>query len=514
MNTFFSDRMQRILFSIVVLITIGFLLYPKYLPMVDLPQHVGLVVSFDDLLKGKSVWSSMLWINWDTPYIGSYLYWLLWYQVLPILWATKAVIISIFLLYIYAIRLLRRTFQADRMLDWVGLTCFFGYSFQYGFVSYMAGAAFGLLFLALNKRYLDNPNKKDWWLILLTGVLTYFNHLLAFTFFCMTAYAYFIFSSLKPFSWQQRIKFTLPYVLFALLLLHYLTTPNPVQSDLWQEHQTVWSMDKSFNIDLWKIKLSNLLIFPWDIKDFKWVYIVLLLLPLLLAKHNKKYYIILSCALVVYFILPDVVRESNHLYRRFAWMVVVFYFLLWQPCLKELNMYQSNIMKISSLLFMAIISFLMFEVYINNIRFAHSQTVKDFDTIFQIMQPRKRILYINERNNNPYGEFIKTHNVYHDFPVYYQALKHGWYDPSYASEHAIPVRLNKNSNYNREFLISRAFDPKIMEKELNCTPYDYIIIRSHFNANIINKILVNNLSCKQMKVIIETKSAVLLSLDK
>lgn len=315
MNIFFSDRTQRILFSIVVLITIGFLLYPKYLPMVDLPQHVGLVVVFDDLLKGRSVWSSMLWINWDTPYIGSYLYWLLWYQVLPILWATKAVIISIFLLYIYAIRLLRRTFQADRMLDWVGLTCFFGYSFQYGFVSYMAGAAFGLLFLALNKRYLDNPNKKDWWLILLTGVLTYFNHLLAFAFFCMTAYAYFIFSSLKPFSWQQRIKFTLPYVLFALLLLHYLTTPNPVQSDLWQEHQTVWSMDKSFNIDLWKIKLSNLLIFPWDIKDFKWVYIVLLLLPLLLAKHNKKYYIILSCALVVYFILPDVVRESNHLYR-------------------------------------------------------------------------------------------------------------------------------------------------------------------------------------------------------
>ena len=116
MNTFFSDRTQRILFSIVILITIGFLLYPKYLPMVDLPQHVGLVVTFDNLLKGRSVWESMLWINWDTPYIGSYLYWLLWYQVLPILWASKAVIISIFLIILIVFRHFERNGVKSRNL--------------------------------------------------------------------------------------------------------------------------------------------------------------------------------------------------------------------------------------------------------------------------------------------------------------------------------------------------------------------------------------------------------------
>ncbi|MBO4577009.1 MAG: hypothetical protein J5680_07875 [Neisseriaceae bacterium] len=73
----------------VILITIGFLIYPKYLPMIDLPQHAALVVSLDDLLKGRNAYASMLWINWDTPYIITYLYWLLLYQILPILWATK-----------------------------------------------------------------------------------------------------------------------------------------------------------------------------------------------------------------------------------------------------------------------------------------------------------------------------------------------------------------------------------------------------------------------------------------
>ncbi|MBO4577011.1 MAG: hypothetical protein J5680_07885 [Neisseriaceae bacterium] len=57
-------------------------------------------------------------------------------------------VISIFLLYIYAIRPLRKTFQADKMLDWVGLTCFFGYSFQWGFVSFLLGVTIGLLFLS------------------------------------------------------------------------------------------------------------------------------------------------------------------------------------------------------------------------------------------------------------------------------------------------------------------------------------------------------------------------------
>ena len=130
------------------------------------------------------------------------------------------------------------------------------------------------------------------------------------------------------------------------------------------------------------------------------------------------------------------------------------------------------------------------------------------------MQPEKRILYIFEKNNNPYGEFIKTHNVYHEFPVYYQALKHGWYDPSFASEHALPIRLNKQNNYNRNFLFSRVFDRKIMTQKLNCTPYDYVIIRSHFNANIINKIFANNAHCKHMKVIISTQSVILLQADK
>ena len=515
MGSFFSDRTQRILFSIVVLITIGFLLYPKYLPMVDLPQHAALVVSFDDLLKGRSVWSSMLWINWDTPYIGSYLYWLLWYQVLPILWATKAVIISIFLLYIYAIRLLRRTFQADRMLDWVGLTCFFGYSFQYGFVSYMAGAAFGLLFLALNKRYLDNPNKKDWWLILLTGVLTYFNHLLAFAFFCMTAYAYFIFSSLKPFSWQQRIKFTLPYVLFALLLLHYLTTPNPVPNTWWRENETAWSMDKSFNIALWEAKALGLLYLPWDtsrLYDYEILIALLWFLPLFFLKitRNKTYYIPFICALVVYFICPRKLMESFFLYHRFAWFVPIFYFLLWQPRSFLSKGYRFSVAQLSSLVSILAIFSLLGHIYVNQIQFTRSLSMKDMEIIQQQMQPEKRVLYLYEFYHNPHGEYISPDNFHDHLGSYYQALKHGWTDRSFANEHAIPVRFTKEANYSKDFRENTQIKSDVFSNELNCNPYDYLIIRSSFNGRTLNTLFKDNPQCANMRIIVKTKSLILL----
>lgn len=516
MGVFFSDKLQRILFIVILLITIIFLLYPKYLPMTDLPQHIALVVSFDDFLKDKGVWSSMLWINWDTNYILLYLYWLLLYQILPILWATKIVVISIFLLYIYAIRSLRRTFQADRMLDWVGLTCFFGYSFQYGFISFILGVAFGLLFLSFNKRYLDNPSKKDWWLILLTGVLTYYSHLLAFAFFCMTAYAYFIFSSIKMSSWQQRIKFTVPYLVFALLLLHYLTMPNPVPSTWWYDGETAWSVDKSFNITLWQIKKIQLFYLPWDmnyLNDFLGIFVQLLLLsPFFIASITKKktYYIIFILALITYFIMPRKWMESFYLYHRFAWIVVIFYFLLWEKNQKQLKGYRLNVAQIASVFFIIAIVSLMFRVYVNHINFTHSPSIRDMEIIEQQMQPEKKVLYLFEHLYNPYGENITPSNFYEHLASYYQAKKHGWRDKNFASEVAIPVRFTKEANYSKDFRKNIQFSPDALRHKLDCTPYDYLIIRSSFNAKTLNTLFKDNPRCVNMQVIVETKSLILL----
>ncbi|MBO4577012.1 MAG: hypothetical protein J5680_07890, partial [Neisseriaceae bacterium] len=97
----------------------------------------------------------------------------------------------------------------------------------------------------------------------------------------MTAYLYFLFSSFKLFSWKQRIKFTVPYLIFALFLLHYLTTPNPVPSNWWDElevgyadYSSVWD----YMLDSYRSKIEKLNYLPWNM-DKLYIYNLEFILP-------------------------------------------------------------------------------------------------------------------------------------------------------------------------------------------------------------------------------------------
>ena len=193
MSNFSIDRIQRMLFIFVVVLTVFFLFYPVYLPMADLPQHAAQVSTLDDLLKNRSPWEDMLQINWRTPYLVIYGIWLFLYQFMDITWSAKTVVVLIFLLYVYAIRQLRREFSGvGRIFDWVALTCFFGLTFQWGFISYLGGIPIGILFFIKNKRWMENKNKKDFIGIFIFGIISYFCHILSFSFFCLISYCYFL----------------------------------------------------------------------------------------------------------------------------------------------------------------------------------------------------------------------------------------------------------------------------------------------------------------------------------
>ena len=183
-NLFFTEKTQSLLWRCAILWLLFLLLYPPYLPMNDLPQHAMQVVLLDDLLKVRSVWNDLVWLNWDTPYLISYLLWWLWYQILPIDWASKFTIVSLFLLYLYALRQLRHAWHLTRSFEWIALFAFFGFVFQWGFVSFLLGVSVGILFWLSCTQFQAALNGQRAFIVLFWGVLSYYSHLLTFAFFC------------------------------------------------------------------------------------------------------------------------------------------------------------------------------------------------------------------------------------------------------------------------------------------------------------------------------------------
>ncbi|TYA24244.1 hypothetical protein FXB91_01825 [Aggregatibacter actinomycetemcomitans] len=183
---------ERNLFYLVLLVTVLFLFYPPYLPMVDLPQHAAQVVMLDDLFKQQSKWSDLVQLNWDTPYLTGYFVWWLLYQFTDIVTSSKLLVVFIFLFNVWAVFLLRKSFQAESILEWAAITSFFGFAFQWGFVTFLLAIPIGILFFLSNKNWLETKKYRYFIGIVLLGILSYCSHVLIFSFFCFISYGYFL----------------------------------------------------------------------------------------------------------------------------------------------------------------------------------------------------------------------------------------------------------------------------------------------------------------------------------
>lgn len=490
MNVYLSDRIQKILFVLVVLLTVGFLMYPAYLPMADLPQHAAQVVALDGLLKHRSPWSDMVMLNWDTPYLTMYLVWLGLYQVFDITLSAKLMVCGLFLFYVCSIRLLNREFDDNPLLDWVALTCFFGFAFQWGFVGYMAGIPVGILFFIACKRWLDSGQCRYGIAVVVLGVASYFSHVLTFAFFSLVSYAYFLVESPRL-SWRQRVVFTLLYLLFAVLLIRYLTIPNPVP---FKYYPYDWLLHGPLE------KTVNLFYMPWNMV---WLFYyeaaiaAVFVAPLLLGyqlSREKKRYAPLAAALIVWYAMPSFAFQTAFLYERFALFIPVFYYLIWEKK-APVSGWRYSMAQLGSLFFIGAVAALMFKVYQNNVLFGHSAVVADFKAVMNEAAPAKRMLSILGRFDQGEGN-LTSHNEMLHFGQWYQAEKNGWVDYSFASAHAMPVRLkNLYSGYGH----NRSADELTLSEKLDCAYYDYLLTRSsQHSSSAIQQFLQSNPTCGMM----------------
>ncbi len=134
------------------------------------------------------------------------------------------------------------------MTDWVALTCFFGFAFQWGFVGYIMGIPVGILFFIANKRWIENPSAKMLAAVSALGIWSYFSYILTFSFFCLLSYGYFLFR-IKEIPWKQRFSLTAAY-LFSPPFWHVIPQ-NPIPSPI--RHLKTTLSNIPFGTKYWKL---------------------------------------------------------------------------------------------------------------------------------------------------------------------------------------------------------------------------------------------------------------------
>ena len=160
-------------------------LIPTFPPLSDLPQHVASVMVLHEVHFGSYVFADLFAFNWFRPYWTGYgLVWLLT-PTFGVIWAAKIVIGLSVVGLVIALLMLRREINAPATLDWAFLAVPFGFAYEWGFLSFIVAAPFGVLFLVHYLRYLKGH--AHWLWMIAWIVFLFFGHLLILAFVCVVA---------------------------------------------------------------------------------------------------------------------------------------------------------------------------------------------------------------------------------------------------------------------------------------------------------------------------------------
>ncbi|MCP1772816.1 hypothetical protein J2T38_001652 [Neisseria perflava] len=337
--------------------------------------------------------------------------WLLLYQFCSITLSAKIIVALVFVFYLFAAVTMRRAFGGNVLTDWVAMTCFFGFAFQRGFISFLTGIPVGMLLLTAAKRWLDVRQGKYLWLLTLLGVWAYYSHILTFALFCLLSYLIFL-ADFAKLTWRQRALFTAPFLLFATMLGRYLLTPDPEPFLYYPE---TWVNYPPLH------KSLELLALPWHMSQVAYYEIAALLLYVLppffgcRLSRDKQRWALLGGCLAVWYALPHIGFQTAFIYQRFGMFVPIFWYLLWTtPDVDKRNV---SAAQLAAVFFTLSIAALLFKVYSNNVKFDRASAVHDFQQMVAAMPSEKRVLGMFEPALQSADNGLTSHMEYLYFPL-------------------------------------------------------------------------------------------------
>lgn len=151
----------------------------EFLPIIDLPQHLGQVTALREYLQGNPLFVATFEPNWFTPYmIGNLLMYGL-SSLMPMLVAAKLMVSVALVAVPWSIRLMLGAAGGDRRLAILAIPCAFSTAYYWGFLPFLIGIPLVFLALASAIRFDRDPDLRNGLTLAALMLVLFPTHMLA-----------------------------------------------------------------------------------------------------------------------------------------------------------------------------------------------------------------------------------------------------------------------------------------------------------------------------------------------
>ena len=437
-----------------------------HMPMTDLPEHAAQVALLKDLILGISPWEDILQINVFTPYLMCYGLATALSFVMPTAAAFALLTSAAFVAFVVACMALRRDMNGDPRLDWLFIPGFFGFAWQWGFISYLMAAPIGIFFILLARRYAMRPRLRSGVHLCAVGLLLFFSHGLVFL-FAMAVGGLWLLAMQRPRLSPAWLRLLLPYVLLGAVVLayHALTLQNDPSVQASQEN--TWGPAGR--------RVAGFFVYPWAAGIKQGLYAVALTLlalstPWLLGdrlnRHARGTWIPMAVVAAIWLAVPSYAVAIALLFERFAIFILPAFALLFAPRIqpgRRRRLAAHGILVGICWAHLALLSW-------RTIEFADES--RDADRVLQAIPPAQRILNVSTDFDS---RAARNENAYIHYAAWYQTQSHGFVDFNFAYFLPQIVRFRRGSTppIPPAFPRRPAFDWDRFEAR----KYDYFVLR-------------------------------------
>jgi hypothetical protein len=447
-----------------------FWLSPR-LPMVDLPQHVAQVTLWHDLITDQSPWADLFTINLFTPYLTTYTLALCLSFLMSTSIAFKLLLTAALIGFVASCVQIRKNFDADARFDWLYIVSFFGFAYEYGFVTFLISTPICLQFIKLAHRQTQVNNCKLDVGIIALGLTLLVSHGLSFLFAGLVSGCMLLATAKSPKIFFRR---AIPYVILALACFAFVWAGRdalaaPLNSTVYW-HDPITKL-RSFAINLQGSYNQELVPVTLCMLAAIW-----LMRPKFSLHAAVPFCVIIS----VYILAPNAGYSTALLYQRFAIFVLpLLAFAFAKPTANVNTTEMRASLAVLMLCCWATVAVNATRVYTFGVESA------DFETVLNAAEPGRRALSHIIDNTSPAAN---NPMVYLNHASWYQVEKRGLVEFNFAYHHPMIVRYKPSSIPNKGF----GFDPEMPPFDWSLPQSrtaDYYFIRQegqHLPADFIN----------------------------
>lgn len=204
----------------------------RYLPLIDLPQHASQIASWLRLSDARYPDGSLFALNYTTPYWVAYSIARALAPVLGVVAALRVTVALAMIATAWSVRGLARDLGHSPWLGLLALPCAVGYSFYFGFISFLMGTALAISCWRVALAYARRPTRSGAVLLAALLLLTFTCHAFGLT-IALAGTLPLLCEGASLHQWPRRLAPVLPAALFVLWWLPELNRFGQSGGEYW-----------------------------------------------------------------------------------------------------------------------------------------------------------------------------------------------------------------------------------------------------------------------------------------